>query len=193
MTKLQAESRVTGSNEDIKSSDNRLDVTSRSDGRGYYNSRDESESYVLLFNDANCTTADKIVHLQNKKTDGKHLVIRSIGINSDSASSWDIVTVTGTADTGAVAATPVNLNFAGVTKAATVTANTVVDSDTSPMGGLTVVDEFDHVNVVAGGHEEFRFQDQVRLGEDQAIAVRCKSGTGVSGFGVIFFYFEKGK
>lgn len=192
MSKLQAESRTSGAQEDIKSSDNRLDVTSRSDGRGYYNSRDQSESYVLPFNDANCTTADHIVHLQNTKTDGKHLVVRSIGINSDSASSWDVVTVTGTAGGGAVAATPINLNFAGQAKSATVTANTVVDSDNSPISGLTDVSEFDHVNVVAGGHEEFRFEDQVRLGEGQAIAIRCKSGTGVSGFGVIYFYFESG-
>ena len=193
MTKIQAESDITGSQEDIKGSDNRFNVSSRADGRGYYNSRDESQSFVLLFNDANCTTGDFIVHIQNQKADGQHLVIRSIGINSDTASSWDIVTVTGTAGGGNVAATPVNLNFAGVANSATVTANTVVDSDSSPITGLTAVDEFDHLNVVAGGHEEFRFQDQVRLGEDQAVAVRCKSGTGVSGFGVIFFYFEKGK
>lgn len=176
--------------QDVRGSDNRLNTSARSDGRGYYNSRDDSESFSLLFDDANCTAGDIIVHLQNKKTDGKHLVLRSIGINSDSVSEWDIVTVTGTAGGGAVAATPNNLNFAGVAKTAAVTANTVVDSDTTPISNLTVVDEFDHLAVIAGGHEEFRFENQVRLGQDQAVAVRCKTGTGVSGFGVIFFRFE---
>lgn len=190
MVRVQYIDDIKGNFQEAHGSDSRLNVSSRADGRGYYNSRDESESYVLLFNDANCTAGDEVVHLQNKKTDGKHMVIRSIGINSDSASEWDVVTVTGTASGGNVAATPVNLNFAGVTKSATVTANTVVDSDSTPMDGLTVVDEIDHVAVVASGHEEFRFQDQIRLGEDQAIAVRCKTGTGVSGFGAIFFYFE---
>ena len=190
MVRIQYIDDVSGNFQETHGSDSRLNVSSRADGRGYYNSRDENESYTLLFNDANCTAGDIIVHLQNKKTDGKHLVLRSIGINSDSASEWDIVTVTGTAGGGAVAATATNINFAGITKKATVTANTVVDSDTTPISNLTSVDEFDHLAVIAGGHEEFRFQDQVRLGEGQAVAVRCKTGTGVSGFGVIYFYFE---
>jgi len=47
------------------------------------------------------------------------------------------------------------------------------------------------VQVIAGGHEEFRFQDQVRIGQDQAVAIRMDAGTADSQvFGVIFFYFE---
>jgi hypothetical protein len=46
------------------------------------------------------------------------------------------------------------------------------------------------LGVVAGGHGEFLFQDQLRLGQDQAIAIKAKSGTGASAFGTIFFYFE---
>ncbi len=75
-------------------------------------------------------------------------------------------------------------------RSATVTASTVVDSDASPITGLTVGSEFDHVNVVANGHEEFRVEDQIRIGQDQAIGIRNKIGTGVSCFGIIFFYFE---
>ena len=190
MTKINFLTDTNGVESEAKGSDGRVNVSSRSDGRGYYNSRDESESYTLLFDTANCTALDFIVHLQNKKTDGKHLVIRSIGINSDAASSFDVVTVTGTAGGGAVAASAVNLNQAGVAKTATITANTVVDADNSAITGLTAVDIIDQVNVVAGGHEEFRFMDQLRLGQDQAVGIRCKSGTNPSGFGVIFFYFE---
>ncbi len=59
------------------------------------------------------------------------------------------------------------------------------------MSGLTADKEFDHVQVVAGGHEEFRFQDQIRLGQDQAVGIRMDAGTADSQvFGVIFFYFE---
>ena len=190
MAKIDITSDATGSEEVVQGSDKRLNVSSRADGRGYYNSRDESESYSFLFNDANCTAGDYICHLQNKKTDGKHMVLRSASVNSDAVSSFEFVTVTGTAAGGAVAATPVNLNQAGVARTATVTANTVVESDVSPMSGLADGVEFDHVNVVAGGHEEFRFQDQVRIGQDQAVAIKCKNGTSVSCFGVIFFYFE---
>ncbi len=118
------------------------------------------------------------------------MVIRSASVNSDSNSAFDFVIVTGTAGGGAVAATPVNLNQAGVAKTATVTASTVVDSDASPISGLTAGNELDHVNVLANAHEEFRFQDQVRIGQNQAVGIRCKIGTGVSCFGIIFFYFE---
>ncbi len=192
MAQLTYNNDKTLNNQPVQGSDGRLNVSSRADGRGYYNSRDESESYILLFNDASATgsTNDVIVHLQNKKTDGKHMVIRSIGINSTSASGWDVVTVTGTAGGGAVAATPVNLNQAGVAKTAAVTANTVVSSNSSPITSIVTVDEIDHITLGANGHEEFRFQDQLRLGQDQAIAIRCKTGTDVLGFGVIFFYFE---
>ncbi len=190
MGRIQFIDDVLGNFQETHGSDSRLNVSARSDTRGYYNSRDESESFTLLFDDANCTALDFCVHLQNTKTDGKHMVIRSASVNSDSNSAFDFVLVTGTAGGGAVAATPVNLNQAGVAKTATVTANTVVDSDANPITGLTVGSELDHVNVLANAHEEFRFQDQVRIGQDQAVGIRCKIGTGVSCFGIIFFYFE---
>jgi len=187
---IEVENDNSGAQERVKGSDGRINVSARADTRGYYNSRDESESYTLTFEDANCSAGDFVVHITNIKTDGKHMVIRSASINSDSASSWRFVTTTGAAGGGAVAASPFNLNFAGVAKTATVTASTVVDSDSTPISGLTQGNEIDHVNVSAGGHEEFRFQDQLRIGQDQSVAIVCQNGTGVSGFGVIFFYFE---
>ncbi len=190
MPRIQYIDDVTGNLQETHGSDSRFNTSSRSDTRGYYNSRDESESYSLVFDDANCTVGDFCVHLQNTKTDGKHMVIRSASVNSDSNSAFDLVLVTGTAGGGAVAATPLNLNQAGVAKTATATANTVVDSDASPITGLTAGSEFDHVNVAANGHEEFRTEDQIRIGQDQAIGIRNKIGTGVSCFGIIFFYFE---
>ena len=59
------------------------------------------------------------------------------------------------------------------------------------MADFTLGAEFDHVNCLAGGHEEFRFQDQLRLGQNQAIGLRMDNGTAASQiFGVIYFYFE---
>lgn len=193
MSFIQYKNDINGAFEEAHGSDGRLNVSSRADGRGYYNSRDESESYSLVFNDAAATgasTLDHIVHLQNKKTDGKHLVIRSASVNADKATKFSMHTVTGTATAGNTAATPFNLNQAGVVRAATVTANTAADSSANEMTGFTEVLEIDHVNVVAGGHEEFRFQDQLRLGQDQAIVIRLDTATTVAAFGVIYFYFE---
>lgn len=190
MTKINFLTRTDGVESEAKGSDGRVDVSSRSDGRGYYNSRDESESYSLVFDDANATALDFVVYLKNTKTDGKHLVIRSASVNGEVKSKFSFLTVSGTAG-GGTTATPVNLNFAGVAKTATVTALATADSNSTPMSGLTADKELDHVQVVAGGHEEFRFQDQVRLGQDQAVAIRMDAGTADSQvFGVIFFYFE---
>ena len=180
----------TGFREVAHGSDGRVNVSSRADTRGYYNSRDESESYVLIFDDANATALDFVVYLKNDKTDGKHLVIRSASVNCEVNTKVSILTVTGTAAGGAVA-TPANLNQGGVAKAATATALATADSGATPMSGLTADVELDHVNCLAGGHEEFRFQDQLRLGQNQAIALRMDAGTADSQiFGVIFFYFE---
>ena len=190
MPRIEYTNSKTNSLEETQGSDARLNVSSRADGRGYYNSRDQSESYSLVFDDANATIGDFVAYLQNTKTDGKHMIIRSASVNGEVRSKFSIVTVTGTAG-GGTAATPVNLNFAGVKKAATATALATADSGVTPMSGLTADKEIDHVQVLAGGHEEFRFQDQVRLGQDQAIAVRMDDGTADSrAFGVIFFYFE---
>ncbi len=190
MSRIQYIDDVRGNFQEAHGSDSRLNVSSRADGRGYYNSRDKSESYSLVFEDANVTTNDFIVYLKNTKTDGKHLVVRSASINAEVLSKVSFQLVTGTAG-GGVVATPTNLNFAGVARTATVTALATADSSVTPMTGLTASLEIDHVNVVAGGHTEFRFQDQVRLGQDQAIAVRMDAGVADSQlFGVIFFYFE---
>lgn len=190
MPRIQYIDDVNGNFQEAHGSDSRLNVSSRADGRGYYNSRDESESYVLIFDDANVTALDFIVYLKNTKTDGKHLVVRSASINCEVNTKASFITVTGTAG-GGTTSTPANLNFAGIAKSATVIALTTVDSGVTPMSGLTADVEIDHVNCLAGGHEEFRFQDQLRLGQDQAIALRMDAGTANSQiFGVIFFYFE---
>lgn len=181
---------ITGFREVAHGSDGRVNVSARSDTRGYYNSRDESESYVLIFDDANASINDFVVYLKNIKTDGKHLVVRSASVNCEVNTKVSFLTVTGTAGGGA-AATPANLNFGGVAKSASVTALTTADSSSTPMTGLTADVEIDHLNCLANGHEEFLFQDQLRLGQDQAIALRMDAGTADSQiFGVIYFYFE---
>jgi len=176
--------------EEAQGSDGRINVSSRADGRGYYNSRDKSESYSLLYNDANASINDFVVYLKNAKTDGKHIVIRSVQVNSEVLSKFSFVTVTGVAG-GGTARTAVNLNQAGVARDATITALATADSSSTPMSNLTADKEIDHIQVAAGGYGEFKFQDQLRLGQGQAVAIRMDAGTADSQvFGVIYFYFE---
>jgi hypothetical protein len=193
MPKTQYSSDKTNALEEVQGSDGRLNVSSRSDGRGYYNSRDESECFSLVFDDANATAADYVVYLRNDKTDGKHLIIQYIDIGCESTTSvLKLATVTGTAG-GGTAVTPANLNQGGVAKTATVTALATADSGSTPMSGLTEDKLIDIVGISgAYGHEEFKLFDQLRLGQGQAIAIELDAAAAadVRVFGTIFFYFE---
>ena len=127
---------VDGKREVAHGSDGRVNVSSRSDGRGYYNSRDESESYVLTFFDTRATAADYVLYLKNDKTDGSHLIVSNAHAGSQTgAAVFKLITCTGTV-TGGAAATPVNLNQAGVARSATVTARTATDSNASPLASV---------------------------------------------------------
>ena len=94
---IQFPNDTTGAQEFAHGSDGRLNVSSRVDVRRYYNSRDESESYSLVWDDASTATGDIVLYWKNTNTNGKHLVISSVGINSQYASDWQLKMTTGTA------------------------------------------------------------------------------------------------
>ena len=188
---LEAEHDVTGNNQPIKGSDNRLNVSSRSDGRRYYNSRDLSQTYTLPFDDAACSAGDFNVALFNNRTDGKSMVISVVNVNALAVASFKIHEVTGTAAGGAVATVPYRENRAKTPNAATVTASTVANSDSSPISGLTSAFLVRHVSVVASGSKDVDFGDTWRLGQEQGIAVEMESGANATRvFGSIEFFFE---
>ena len=186
-TKIQVTSDSTGSEEVVGGSDNRINTSSRSDSRAYYNSRDVSRSYSLVWDDASSASTEIVAYWKNDSTDGKELVIGSVGLNSILGADFEILTVTGTAAGGA-SATPTNLNRVKHPDAAA-TARTAVSS---PVTGLSDDVIFDRASVSARGHEEFRLGDRVRLGQNDAIAIRVltvDSGPSRT-FGVIFGFYE---
>jgi len=193
MTRIEFQNDVSLAKEEMQGSDGRANVSSRADSRRYYNSRDESETYSLIFDDANATADDYVVYLRNDKTDGKTLVVSAIGFNCEAATSvLKLSTVTGTAG-GGTATTPTNLNQAGQAKSATVTALTTADSNSTPMSGLTEDKVIDIAGIPSAfGHEEFRLDDTLRIGQDQAIAIELDTAAAIDVrvYGVIFFYFE---
>ena len=181
--------------DEVQGSDRRFNVSSRSDGRAYYNSRDRSEAYVATFDDAKATAADYVFYLKNTKTDGKHLVIQHVGLNCESVSAvFKMVLVdSSVAPSGGTTITPTNNNQAGVAKSATVDCQGPTDSDSTPMTLSAVTDTLDIASTTgAFGHEEFRSADTIRLGQNQAIAIEldAASATSVRTFGACFFYFE---
>ncbi len=177
---------ITGNQGFVQGSDGRLNTSSRSDSRAYYNSRDVGRTFSLVWNNTNSSSGKHVVYWKNTSTT-RDLVISSIGFNSDINANFELNFVTGTA--AGTSATPTNLNqSSGKTAAAVAFHNADVT-------GLTVSAEIDHAYVVAGGHEELRLGDRVRLGQDDAIAVRIETSFGAVGApihtaGVIFGYYE---
>lgn len=182
---LQYTSDNTGSVEKAQGSDNRLNVSSRQDSRSYYNSRDQSQTFTLLWDDASSAAGDFVAYWKNTDTTGKVLVIDAVGVNSlANAASFKLHRVTGTA-TGA-AVTPFCSN-----QAVAKDANAVgVEAAGTAISGLTSAGVFDHVLCPADGHEEMRLDDRVRVGQGQAVAIEFEQGTTSRTIGVIWGYYE---
>ena len=193
MPKLEITSDASGSEEVVKGSDARLNVSSRADGRGYYNSRDESETYSLAFDDANASTADYIVYIKNDKTDGKEMVFSELIAGCESSSAiYKLSLVTGTAVGGATL-TPTNDNQAGQSKESTSTSVGPADSSATPMTGLTESKVFTQFSTSgAYASKDVSLRDQIRLGQGQALALELDfaGAADVRTFGTIFFFFE---
>lgn len=171
----------------VQGSDGRLNVSARSDSRSYYNSRDEQQTYSLVWADASTATGDHVLYWKNTDTTGKHLVISDIGMNSQYRADFQLLVVTGSA-TGGTAATPACLNRAAP-KVANATALTAV---TAPVTNLTTDVIIDHVSVDVGGHDEFHLEDRLRIGQGGAIAIKClliDTSPGLT-WGVVYGYYE---
>ena len=185
MPEITFTSDKSGSTEKMEGSDNRANVSSRTDSRSYYNSRDQSNAFSLVWDDASSAAGDMIVYWKNTDTTGKQLVIDSIGCNGTQASSFKLHVVTGTAAAG-TSVLPFCLNRA-TPKSAQATA---MEAAGTAITGLTSVGVVDHAGITATGHEELRLDDRLRIGQDGAIAIEYEQGTTGRTWGVIFGYYE---
>lgn len=184
---IQFTSDKTGAIEKVKGSDGRQNVSSRSDSRAYYNSRDEGQTYSAVYEMTDASVGEYVVYLKNTSTTGKTLVLEGIGANSINDASFKLWFVTGTATDGNPG-TPINLNKES-SNSATADAREGGAAATG-IGGLTTDGLIDLVFVKAGGHEEFRLRDRLRLGQNDAIAIEYDRGTTGDVAGVIFGYLE---
>jgi len=162
------------------SNNQRLDVSSRSASREYYESRDEGQVYSVISVDATAVANEETMYLQNTST-VKDMIIDQIIISTDTNSLWRIKFVTGTA-AGGSALTPVNLN-----KASSNAALAIVRGD-GAVTGLTDDGDISLVRVGANSHDELTFSEALRLGQDDAIAVECETNAAVEI--VIIFHFD---
>ena len=174
----------TGAFEATKGSDGRQNVSSRSDDRIYYISRDFSEAYSIVYQDATAAAGTIILNCVNDAND-LALVVHSVGFNAIQRTTLELIETTGV-PTGGSVITPFCLNRVTVhTAQCTVRGN-------DALGVVTSSGEFDHAQVEAGGHEEFRIRDSIRIGPGGSFGLNVET-TVSAGIveGVIFIYFEK--
>lgn len=171
----------TGSIEEAKGSDNRSNVSSRQDGRPYYNSRDESLTFSLLWDDVSSEAGDMILYWKNTDKTGKDLVISFADLNSaNTDSSFKLHLVTGTAASGSI----VSPFCANQVKPKSAQA-TAMEAAGTPITGLTISGTFSHTS-----SSGFELTDTVRIGQDQAVAIEYEQGTTGRTWGEILGYYE---
>ena len=169
----------------VRGNAGRLNTSGRVDGRSYYVSRDDKESYSLIWKDASSEADDFVLYWKNDDSQERHLVFEAVGLNSANNAGFELHEVTGTAAGGAVT-TPYCLNRVAP-KVAQATARTAV---TTPITGLTSIGEPDHTNCLANGHEEMRLLDRFRIPPGGAVALKYSTGTTGISFGVVFAFYE---
>jgi hypothetical protein len=180
MSEIEFRNDKTRAFEKMEGSDGRANVSSRSDSRAYYNSRDEKQAYSVCYDHQSAVAGEYSLYIENTSST-KELVISAIGINAAENARVKLVFVSGVAS-GSVL-TPTNLNKGSSNDSDSIVIEGVVT-------GLTEISCIDFAGVQANGHEQFRLNDVVRLGQNDAIAIKYDEGTTGDLFGVVFMMFE---
>ena len=189
MARIEFKNDKNRATEEAEGSDGRLNTSSRSDNRAYYNSRDEQLCFTVPFDFQASESGEFVVYWQNTSSD-KDLVISSIGINTFLASRFKLHFVSGAAS-GGNEITPTNLNKSSSKDAPSNSREG--GSGATGIDNITSISLIDFLYVGAGMHEEFRLSDRVRLGQNDAIAIEVDETAGgatADVSGVIFGYFE---
>lgn len=182
MPRIQYINDETGAFQETHGSDSRLNVSSRSDSRFFYVSRDRGQAYVLRIEDDDAVAGDLVAYLLNKSKD-KRLYIVDIHLNSENAATFKLAFGDSTTATGTTV-TPVNLNKSSSNDAdATALGNGAV-------GGVAVDTFFATVRVDAGGFEEWDSKDALILGQNDNIVVEYDTGSTGDIEVDIFFFIE---
>jgi len=158
----------TGQSVGVSPTGNRLNVSSRSDERIYYISRDNGDAYTIYSRDAAAAADEHQLYFRNTSTT-KKFYVNSFELGGADICIFSIIIATGTA-TGGSTLTPVNLNFtSGNTASATVLGN-------GDVGGFTTGAVIRHIATAADTTGTINFHDSLVLGQGDAIAVHTRIG-----------------
>jgi len=181
MTQIQYPNDVTGSIQIVHGSDGRLNVSSRSDERIFYISRDDGQAYIWNSFDAAAAVGEYTMYVQNTST-SKNLIIKETTVSPGVAMTLKISTVTGTA-----AGTPItgyNLNRNSGNDAS---ANAFGDAAVTGLTEAQVVQVI-MIPALETGHVDFH--DAFILGQNDAVAIECDVNAGGLVYLQIIGYFE---
>jgi len=183
MPKIQFTNDQTGSIQETFGSDNRFNVSSRSNTREFYVSRDDGQSYTFAALDSTAAAGTIFLFLQNTSTDKKMFVEDVDFITSESGAVFRIMTASGTA-AGGNALTGRNLNLTSVNDAqATARGDTVLT-------GITTANVI--YQTLIGGESEahIEFRGALILGQNDAISINYHLGLTGTASAVIRAFFE---
>lgn len=183
-TKIEVKNDVTNAKEDVQGSDGRMNVSSRSDDRIFYASRDNEAAFTVVSDDTDIAAGDFGLYLQNNDVTGREIHIRSITVGNEEVADWKFHYVTGTASGGS-ALTPFCQNRGGQDEApVTALGNTAVTIGTSTGVFNTIRNPANTTKIVD-------LHDAVILKQGDAIAIEYDRGTTGEGDITVSFYFEQ--
>ena len=163
--------------------DQRLDVSSRSNNRSYYNSRDQGNAFIWT-STYSSAAGEEVISIQNTDSSLK-LYIETIAVGAINAAVFEIIKVSSGTPAGSVV-TGVNLNF-GSSRVAPASAF----GDASVTGSVTGT-SLGWALTPANSSTIIPLDDTIILIQNDTIAVQYKTGTtGISFVSVRGFFDEE--
>jgi len=181
MARIEYIDDVGGNFQEAHGSDSRLNVSSRSDGRAFYVSRDKGQKYVLHIKDADAADGDLIAYLRNDSKD-KKLYINDIHISSPVACKFIISFGDSTTATG-TSVTPVNMNKSSSNDA------DVTALGNAAVGGVGASTDFASMRISGSDTGELDFGDTLILGQNDNIVIESDLITSTPDLVEVDIYF----
>jgi hypothetical protein len=171
-----------GNTEQASGSDRRINVSSRTDARSFYVSRDTGQAYVLHISDPAAAAGDIVAFLRNTSTT-LTMFIRKIEVSAAEQVKWKIAYGDSATPTG-TQVTPVNLNSNSPHAA------DVVAYGNGAVGGIAAATEFATSYSLADTQHHEDFLDMLMLGQNDSLTVEYAVGTGGIADIDIYFYMD---
>ena len=153
------------------SNTNRLDVSSRTADRTYYESRDEGQVYTAAIQDAGAVADEVTVWIKNISTI-KDMIIDTITIGTDVLSTWHIKFASFTTQPTGTLVTATNMN-----KSSSNTAASEIRGGAAGVANVVQGAEIAFLNVATGDQSTWDTKEALRLGQDDQLAIECKTSS----------------